>query len=162
LYSYLAQEGFFSYQKVAWVDIGWNGTLQHFLQRTFGHETDYPQVRGYYFALVPKLHGDFFAHNQAEGIIHDSRRCNDCERVVAECEEIFEQGARALHGSTIGYVQQAGRWEALLKPDHALDRQAELQANPYVEQLQVGIMQHWQAFQQVQQRTAYTSSELLP
>lgn len=163
LHEYLSQQGFFNYQRVAMVDIGWNGTLQHFLSKTFGTDEDYPEVLGFYFALVPKLHGDFYQHNQAEGIIHDSRRGNDCERVVAEFEEVFEQGARALHGSTIGYSQStSGEWLPVLKPDTAPDREAELRANPYVEQLQAGILCHWQQFQTVQQLTGVTSSDILP
>ncbi|WP_020561108.1 HAD family hydrolase [Thiofilum flexile] len=163
LQAYLKQEGFFDYQHVAMVDIGWNGTLQHFLTKTFEQEKHYPEVSGFYFALVPKLHNDFYQHNQAEGIIYDSRRSNACERVVAEFEEVFEQGARALHGSTIGYSQDAlGSWQPLLKADSAPDRAAEIRANPYVEQIQAGVLDYWQHFQKIQQLTGFTSHEILP
>lgn len=163
LQEYLTQQGFFNYKKVAMVDIGWNGTLQHFLTKTFGQNEDYPEVLGFYFALVPKLYADFHHSNQAEGIIYDSRRGNDCERVVTEFEEVFEQGARALHGSTIGYKQNTlGAWLPLLKEDHAPDRAAELNANPYIAQIQAGILHYWQQFQKIQQLNGFNSQAILP
>lgn len=163
LQEYLIQQGFFNYPKVAIVDIGWNGTLQHFLTKTFGQNEDYPEVLGLYFALVPKLYADFHHYNLAEGIIYDSRRGNDCERVVTEFEEVFEQGARALHGSTIGYKKNIlGEWLPLLKEDHAPDRAAELNANPYIEQIQAGILYYWQQFQKIQQLNGFNSQAILP
>lgn len=159
---YLEQIGFFANKRVALIDIGWNGTIQRFLKQAFGHRSDFPIVYGYYFAFVPKLYNDFGQDNYCEGIIHDARRCNPCERIPAEFEEIFEQGARAGEATTIGYQEVNGRIEPVLKPAYASDRQAELSANPSVARLQEGILQHWEHFKVVQQLTGYTSQQLLP
>lgn len=162
LEAYLQQIGFFSADSVALVDIGWNGTVQKFLKQTFGARADFPTAYGYYFAFVPKLYNDFGKNNFCEGIIHDSRRDNACERIPAEFEEIFEQGARAQGATTIAYQQFAEFVEPVFKADHAPDRQAELACNPMVAEMQRGVMQHWQHFREVQQLTGYNSHDLLP
>ncbi len=162
LEAYLQQVGFFDVASVSLVDIGWNGTVQKFLKQTFGARTDFPQVRGYYFAFVPKIYSDFGANNFCEGIIHDSRRDNACERIPAEFEEIFEQGARAQDATTVAYRQVGDRIEPVLKADYAPDRQAELACNAMVAEMQRGVLLHWQYFQKVQQLSGYRSADLLP
>lgn len=162
LQRYLEQVGFFSQQRVALVDIGWNGTVQKFLKQAFGQRADFPALHGYYFAFVPKLYADIGDNNICEGIVHDSRRGNACERIPAEFEEIFEQGARSHEATTIGYCEQDGRIVPVLKADDAPDRQAELACNPLVVQMQAGILHHWGHFRAVQALTGYSSQQLLP
>ena len=159
---YLEQVGFFAHQRVALVDIGWNGTVQKFLKQAFGHRYDFPLLNGYYFAFVPKMYSDFGANNVCEGIVHDSRRGNACERIPAEFEEIFEQGARSCEATTIGYRECEGHIEPVLKPDSAPDRQAELRCNASVARMQEGILCHWAHFRAVQQLIGYNSQQLLP
>ena len=159
---YLQQIGFFAQRKVAMVDIGWNGTIQRFLKEAFGHRSDFPVIHGYYFAFVPKMYSDFGADNFCEGILHDSRRGNACERIPAEFEEIFEQGARSWEGTTVGYQEVDGRIEPLLKAINTRDRQAELRSNPLVSRLQEGILHHWEHFRAIQTLTGYNSQQLLP
>ena len=159
---YLEQVGFFDHQRVALVDIGWNGTVQKFLKQAFGSRPDFPHVFGYYFAFVPKLYSDFGEHNVCEGIVHDSRRGNACERIPAEFEEIFEQGARSHEATTIGYREANGRIFPILKPDTMQDRRAELRCNPSVARMQEGIMCHWEHYRAVQRLTGYASQQLLP
>lgn len=162
LEQYLEQVGFFDHPQLALVDIGWNGTVQKFLKQAFGHRADFPIVNGYYFAFVPKMYNDFGKQNYCEGIIHDSRRDNACERIPAEFEEIFEQGARALEATTMGYIETAAGMEPVLKSSQAPDRLAEVACNRMVAAIQEGVMLHWQHFQAVQRLTDYKSSDLLP
>jgi predicted HAD superfamily hydrolase len=162
LLRYLEQVGFFKHKRVALVDIGWNGTVQKFLKQAFGQRAGFPVLNGYYFAFVPKLYQDFGENNICEGIVHDSRRGNACERIPAEFEEIFEQGARSWEATTIGYRDCDGHIEPVLKPDSFPDRQAELRCNASVARMQEGILCHWEHFRAVQQLTGYASQQLLP
>ena len=162
LAAYLEQVGFFGNESIALVDIGWNGTVQKFLKQAFGEREDFPRVHGYYFAFVPKMYNDFGANNFCEGIIHDSRRDNACERIPAEFEEIFEQCARAQAATTVGYQEVNGQIKPVLKSDDAPDRQAELACNPLVAQMQSGVLEHWRHFLAVQQLSGYDSLDLLP
>ncbi|WMP18706.1 HAD-IA family hydrolase [Thiothrix lacustris] len=162
LQRYLEQVGFFAHQRVALVDIGWNGTVQKFLKQAFGQREDFPLLHGYYFAFVPKMYANFGDDNVCEGIIHDSRRGNACERIPAEFEEIFEQGARSHEATTIAYREQDGRVVPVLKAANAPDRQAELACNIFVAQMQQGVAHHWEHFRAVQRLTGYSSQQLLP
>lgn len=162
LETYLEQVGFLGADSVALVDIGWNGTVQKFLKQAFGERADFPRVQGYYFAFVPKMYNDFGAQNFCEGIIHDSRRDNACERIPAEFEEIFEQGARAQGATTVAYQQVGDRVIPVFKSEQAPDRIAEVACNPMVAAMQDGVMLHLQHFLRVQQLTGYSSQELLP
>ncbi|TXH71452.1 MAG: haloacid dehalogenase [Thiothrix sp.] len=162
LEKYLEQEGFFQHQHLALVDIGWNGTVQKFLKQAFGQRADFPIINGYYFAFVPKMYHDFGRQNYCEGIIHDSRRDNACERIPAEFEEIFEQGARALEATTVAYQATSMGIEPVLKSPQAPDRLAEVACNRMVAAMQAGVMLHWEHFRVVQQLTDYKSSDLLP
>lgn len=162
LQRYLEQVGFFSHPRIALVDIGWNGTVQKFLKQAFGQRQDFPVLHGYYFAFVPKMYADFGDNNICEGIVHDSRRGNACERIPAEFEEIFEQGARSQEATTVGYREHNGIIEPVLKADTAPDRQAELACNILVTQMQQGILHHWEHFRVVQKLTGYDSHQLLP
>jgi FMN phosphatase YigB (HAD superfamily) len=159
---YLEQVGFFAQQRIALVDIGWNGTVQKFLKQAFGARPDFPHLFGYYFAFVPKLYADFGDNNICEGIVHDSRRGNACERIPAEFEEIFEQGARSPEATTVGYRDRDGRIEPILKHDGAADRQAELRCNASVARMQEGILCHWEHYRAAQQLTGYASQQILP
>lgn len=162
LQRYLQQVGFFGQQRVALIDIGWNGTVQKFLQQAFAERADFPRLQGFYFAFVPKLYADLADAEAYEGIVHDARRGNACERIPAEFEEIFEQGARSPEATTLGYCEMAGRIMPVLKADDAPDRQAELACNPLVAQLQAGVLQHWEHFRAVQPLLGYSSQQLLP
>ena len=136
--------------------------MQKFLKQAFGARPDFPHLFGYYFAFVPKLYADFGDNNVCEGIVHDSRRGNACERIPAEFEEIFEQGARSPEATTVGYQERNGRIEPILKHDSAADRQAELRCNASVARMQEGILCHWEHYRAVQQLTGYASQQLLP
>jgi predicted HAD superfamily hydrolase len=162
LEAYLEQIGFFAAKRVGFVDIGWNGTIQKFLKQTFGTREDFPVLYGYYFAFVPKLYNDFGENNFCEGLIHDSRRNNACERIPAEVEEIFEQGARSPDGTTLSYRWQDDKVVPVLKSDEASDRQAEIACNPWVAQIQQGVMEHFEHFQAMQKLTGYQSFEIMP
>ena len=161
LEKYLEQIEFFDCKTTAFVDIGWNGTIQKFLKQAFGYRKDFPILYGYYFAFVPKLYTDFGKDNYCEGIIHDSRRDNACERIPAEVEEIFEQAARSTEGTTLAYQWQGKQVVPVLKDDSAKDRQAEIQCNPWIHEMQQGILDHYKHYQAIQKLTGYRSQDVL-
>jgi hypothetical protein len=94
--------------------------------------------------------------------VHDSRRDNACERIPSEFEEVFEQGARALEATTVGYTETADDIEPVLKSPQAPDRLAEVACNRMVAAMQEGVMLHWEHFRAVQRLTDYKSHDLLP
>jgi predicted HAD superfamily hydrolase/glycosyltransferase involved in cell wall biosynthesis len=162
LKDYLEQEGFFQSQSAAFVDIGWNGTIQKFLVETFGNEPGFPRLHGYYYALGTDLHGEFNHGGSIEGLLMDTRHNNPCERAPSDFEELFEQGARALEATTLAYSRTAKGIEPVLKPDSAADRRNELACNPSVIAMQQGAQHYFQHFIAAQQLTGFGFQQLRP
>ncbi len=143
---YLEQLGFFNHDSIAFVDIGWNGTIQKYLKSAFGHRPDFPKMTGYYFAFVGKIHKEFGENNQVHGLLYDADRDPEALKTAAEFEELFEQGARSLEATTLGYVDDGGAISPLLKPDDSSDRVAEIQCNESIKQIHAGVLSGTQAF----------------
>ncbi len=164
LHDYLTQHGFFAHERVALVDIGWNATIQRYLERNFApSKTRYPQVFGYYFALSHGIHAEPIQFGQATGLFCDTLHGSPWERSPLDFEELFEQGARALHATITSYHRgEDGRVEPVFKSDDAPDRQAELVANPAIAALQAGVLCCWIHFQVVQQLAGYPFAALKP
>jgi glycosyltransferase involved in cell wall biosynthesis/FMN phosphatase YigB (HAD superfamily) len=163
LEAYFEQQGFFDAQRVAFVDIGWNGTIQHFLAESFGERPDYPDVAGYYFALVNSFHAPGDRCGITDGLMLDGKRNNPCERAAVDFEELFEQGARALEATTLGYARdEGGRVLPILKDDSAPDRIAELQCNPSIQAMQEGMLLHLEHFHAAHSLTGFDFAALRP
>lgn len=156
--------GFFAARRVALVDIGWNATIQRFLEDAFAGKADaaYPQVDGYYFAFMNGMHQGALAHGGIDGLMLDVRRAEPQERAASDFEELFEQGARALHATTIGYRRTADGVEPVLKDDAAPDRQAELRCNPHIEALQQGVMLCFEHYLAAQRLTGFGFDAVRP
>lgn len=162
LKGYFDQQGFFAHARVALVDIGWNATIQRFLERAFAGEGAYPWVDGYYFAYVHAIHQDELDRGAIHGLMFDRRRGNMHERSPLDFEELFEQAARAPHGTTLGYTEQGGKIHPIFKPDDAPDRQAEIRCNPHIAAIQEGVLLCWEHMVAVQSLAGYGFDDLKP
>ncbi|CAK0759822.1 HAD superfamily hydrolase (TIGR01549 family) [Gammaproteobacteria bacterium] len=161
---YLAQHGFFSAQRVGLVDIGWNGSSQRYFQDAYGEREDYPHVFGLYLGWMHGIRHSFDPErNTLFGLMYDVRRKNWLEDGVSRFEELFEEGARALHATTLGYVRNAdGRVEPVLKDDAAPDRRAELLMNPQIEAFRAGTMGFAGRFVHAMRLTGYDFEDIRP
>jgi hypothetical protein len=130
---YLAQEGVLAAARPALVDIGWSGTIQHNLRRA-GVTVD-----GIYFALKGDPPGGEGA-DRKEGVVADFRRDRGLPASAPfHFLELFEQAARADHGTAVALVEENGAIVPLLKEDGP-DREAERRAQPAIAELQRGIL----------------------
>jgi predicted HAD superfamily hydrolase/glycosyltransferase involved in cell wall biosynthesis len=159
---YLEQLGFFSHKRVAFVDIGWNGTIQKYLKSAFGHRDDFPKMSGYYFAFVGKIHQEFGQDNRVHGLLYDANTDPEAFKTAAEFEELFEQGARSLEATTLGYADDNGTITPILKQDDIADRIAEIQCNESIKQLHTGVVSSTQAFIKAHRLTGLTFDQLRP
>jgi predicted HAD superfamily hydrolase/glycosyltransferase involved in cell wall biosynthesis len=163
LENYLEQLGFFRCERAALVDIGWNGTIQKFLGQAFALREDLPDIRGYYFAFVGKMHDTSAQSDTIEGLLTDARHNNPCENIPGEFEELFEQGARALEATTLGYRRMDdGTIIPILKADDSPDRQEERLCNPMIAAMHQGALAHLPHFHAAQQLTGYRFAQLKP
>lgn len=162
LRQYFEQQGFFASDRLALVDIGWNATIQRYLEKAFAGEGRFPRVEGYYFAYVHAIHQDELAHGAIHGLIFDRRHGNAQERAALDFEELFEQAARAPHGTTVDYRLVGGRVEPVFKDDTAPDRRAEMACNPSILALQEGVMLCWEHMLAAQALTGAGFAALKP
>lgn len=162
LHTYFDQQGFFASARVGLVDIGWNATIQRFLENGFAASGPYPWVDGYYFAYVHAIHQDDLARGAIHGLMFDRRRGNPHERAPLDFEELFEQAARAPHGTTLGYTEEDGAVQPVFKGDDAPDRQAEVRCNSLIASLQEGVLLCWEHMLAAQSLTGYGFESLKP
>ncbi|MBS0484646.1 MAG: HAD family hydrolase [Proteobacteria bacterium] len=165
LHRYLQQEHFFSDDKIAIADIGWNGTTQKFLQEAFGQEKNYPHVLGLYFGFIGGRQYRFDPQkNTLRGILCDERHKARPGNIFSRFEEIFEEGARALHPTTIGYriAEDSGRIVPVFKPQSDHDRQAELSVNAHIAGFHAGVLAFAAEFARVIALTGYSLNDIKP
>lgn len=159
---YLKQEGFFGNRRVALVDIGWNGTIQNALQDAFGDEADSPETLGLYLSYNDGFHYGLDPE-EAVGILFDKRTHHYSQNVFALFEELFENAARAPHGTTIGYRERPdGRIDPILRPDDAPDRQAEREIEQWTDELQHGVLDFADAFCRAVRLTGFCFADIKP
>lgn len=162
LHDYFAGLGFFAAERVALVDIGWNATIQHFLEQAFAGEGAYPCVDGYYFAFMNGIHQGGLQHGEIEGLLLDRRRGEPQERAPGDFVELFEQGGRALHATTIGYRREGDAVVPVLKSDEMPDRIEELRCNPAIAAMQEGVLLCCEHFIAAHQLTGFGFEALKP
>jgi len=165
LEEYLTQIGFFSNSRVALVDIGWNATIQKFLQDAFIERADYPYVYGFYLGFRNgMMHRFDETKNTIIGVLYDERLNNPAEKIMNRFEEIFEEGARALHPTTIGYKKniETGVLEPIFKDDLATDRITEISFNGKIEELHRGVLDFSEEFIRAADLTGYNFQDIKP
>lgn len=164
LKDYLTQIGFFSYDRVAFIDIGWNGTIQKFIQDTFVDIPEYPHLYGYYLGFRNGIGHVFDEHkNTIKGVMYDDSGSSPIDRIFMEFEELFEGGARALHPTTVGYRKNpaTGMVEPVFKAGTP-DRTAELVDSEKIKSIKRGAMDFCAEFKRVTALTGYRFSEIKP
>ncbi len=165
LEAYLTQCGFWGRnRKVALVDVGWEGTVQFNLINAFGQRHDFPQLFGFYLGRRKGLNLLDYSPSFAEGLLYDYRNYSIAERLPLEFLEIFEEAARAPHGTSMGY-----RWaevndtiRPILKQPGQADRDREIQNNPQLAVLQQGILDFAERYLEVVRWTGYSSQQIKP
>lgn len=163
LREYLKQQGFFGDVPIALVDIGWSGTIQNALKEAFKDEMEFPPTVGYYMSFNAGLKYDF-GPGEVKGVLYDKFSSPPDHNVFALFEELFENGARASHGTTTGYRKDAatGRVEPVLRKDDAPDRVAERAFETHVQALQKGVLEFADGFVKAARLTGYRFDEIKP
>ena len=165
LESYLNQVGFFGAEKVAFIDIGWNATIQKFIQDAFIEKDNYPHVFGFYLGFRNGIKHNFdWVKNTIIGILYDERSCNPVECVMSRFEEVFEEGARALHPTTIGYRvnEETHTIEPIFKDGNARDRTIEIQHDGMIDTMQKGVFDFSKEFLRAIRITGYSFEDIKP
>jgi predicted HAD superfamily hydrolase len=165
LEAYLTQCRFWGRnRKVALVDVGWEGTIQFNLINAFGQRQDFPQLFGFYLGRRRGLNLLDYSPSFAEGLLYDYRNYSIGERLPLEFLEIFEEAARAPHGTAMGYRLAEGNdtIRPILKQPGQADRDREIENNPQLAVLQQGILDFAERYLEVVRWTGYGSQQIKP
>ncbi|KWT91072.1 HAD-IA family hydrolase [Candidatus Magnetominusculus xianensis] len=162
---YLNQLNFFGSDKTAFVDIGWSASIQKFLQDTFMPREDYPHVYGLYFGFSNLGQYTFDeTKNTITGVLLDQRRGSAIEQIFARFEELFEEGARSLQPTTVGYKinPQTGMAEPVFKDEKEHDRAVELLNNDMIQAMKDGAIDFSREFLRSILLTGCTFDDIKP
>jgi predicted HAD superfamily hydrolase len=165
LEEYLTQIGFFNAESVAFIDIGWNATIQKFIQDSFMEREDYPHVYGLYLGFRKGMKHHFNkSKNTIIGILYDDRLNNPTEKIINRFEEVFEEGARAFHPTTMGYKKnlETGVLEPVFKEETAPDRISEVSFYEKINKLQRGVLDFSQEYIRALELTNYSFEDIKP
>jgi hypothetical protein len=139
---YLRQEGFFDFDRVGLVDIGWGATIQDQLRDCIMNEPDCPTIVGYYFGGNTSMYERRTPDNWMDPV---TASVFTADHVLALGNAatfsfigLMEEAARAPHGTCVGYDRQGDGVIPVLRPDAA--RQAEILAEPILSRLQEGAI----------------------
>ncbi|MBF0591365.1 MAG: HAD-IA family hydrolase [Nitrospirae bacterium] len=165
LWRYLRQIGFFNGESVAFVDIGWNATIQKFIQDAFSKRKDYPHVYGIYLGFCDGIKHVFdHEKNTILGILYDQRNNNPAEHIFSRFEELFEEGARALHPTTVGYYEDPDSKvvNPIFKQESSTDRAEEVLFNQKIQDIKTGAIDFTRQFVDVASLTGYSLEDIKP
>ena len=143
--------------------MGWEGSIQFNLINAFGQRQDFPQLFGFYLGRRRGRYLLEYAPSFAEGLLYDYRNYSINERLPLEFLEIYEEAARAPHGTALGY-----RWAGnntirpMLKQPGQADRDCEIRDNPQLAVMQQGILDFAGRYLEVIRATGYGSQQIKP
>lgn len=103
--AYLNSEGFYSWEEVALVDVGWHGTIQECLEKYLSYGGSSPGVHGYYLGVD---YNSSCIYSNKTGLLYDFRLPTVDGVCLTFFRLAFEFSLRAGHGTTTGYEYEAG------------------------------------------------------
>lgn len=138
--SYLESEGFFDHPDVALVDIGWLGTIQHYLHQAVSHRESRPNIHGFMLAATRMVPYPGSARNRFDGLVFDQHEFSLATSYVLTIKDVLEEICRAPHPGVIGY--EAGDDGVRPRFRDASDKSArsELEQSEYYAPMHEGIL----------------------
>ena len=94
------------YGNVALVDIGWNGTMQYYLEDIVPNETT---INGYYYAINKDNKYAEYRNLKREGYLFDAKQLSDYQSTIQLSIGIFETMFLSFEGSTLAYKEEENK-----------------------------------------------------
>ncbi|MBF0202895.1 MAG: HAD hydrolase-like protein [Desulfamplus sp.] len=166
LQQYLSQIGYFDYNKIALIDIGWNGSIQYYISKAFKNVPNIvlPETWGLYFGYVNGIPYGFSNKDHIEGVMFDARDQHANNKLCDHFEEVFEESTRSTDATVTGYKYTNDHAHVLpvFKRSVKPDRKAEINSNPSIIEMQEGILEFTGQFIDALNITAYTAGDIKP
>ncbi|MFC1882014.1 HAD family hydrolase [Thermodesulfobacteriota bacterium] len=151
LYDYLKQFNFWDYSNIAFVDVGWTGTIQESLALAFADKSEWPLINGYYLGLLDrsKARRHDTKKSNFSGIFYDYRYSEN-RTGIDRFTELLENATRAPHATTIGYKRgNNGKVLPILSATSTASYNAEQLDRYLVASLQAGILDYAETYSQM-------------
>lgn len=171
LAEYLRSIGFFGASRtVALVDVGWQGTIVEQITRLYGNDRDFPRLRAWCFGVRCGLYKaektDTRRNRPVElelrGLIFDGRTDPIMQAAAEQCLPLWEEAARAPHGTTLEYRQTPGGIVPVFADCRCKGRAEEIQSEPALAAVQRGILEFADVYADLVSRLNYSAEEMLP
>ena len=155
--SYLASEGFFDYQDVGLVDIGWLGTIHNNFFKALSHRLQKPGIHGFLMCATRHIEYQNTRDRYFEGLIYDRHRFEVGGSLVQYIKDIMEELCRAPHTSLVAYHPEDSEqgFELEFRPDDDESAQAENIQSEYYQPVQNGILDALSAYAKAQAVLGY-------
>lgn len=101
LHAYFKQKGLLDCKKVAFVDIGWHGSLQRSLKKLLALMGAEPEIKGYYLGTFPPAQDIVRQGHPMSAYLCEQGEPDSLYQFIQQCVEIFELIHGAPHGSVI-------------------------------------------------------------
>ena len=141
LEKYLELEGFFDHKDIALVDIGWLGTIQHYLNQAISAREDRPNIHGFLLAATRMVPYSNNEESHYVGLVFDQHQLNLATSYILTIKDILEEICRAPHPSVIGYENKVEQAKPVLRTKQDDAAKSEAEQSEYYEPLQRGILQ---------------------
>ncbi len=157
---YLEQQRVFRCRRIAFVDIGWKGSMQDNVAWAFCDDPSFPDVHGMYLGLVdtglPAPPRSF-----KEGFLAETRRHAFEDLDFFRNTAILEMVTTADHGTTVGYRPGRGDPSRVVPIlwHHPLERD---NAARFFVRAQAAIFDHARRFAQIWPAVPFDATELRP
>jgi hypothetical protein len=98
------------------------------------------------------------------GMLYDDRLNDPTEKIINRFEEIFEEGARAFHPTTLGYKKniETGILAPVFKEETEPDRISEVSFDEKIDKLRKGVLDFSQEFIRALELTNYSFEDIKP
>ncbi len=162
--SYLSSEGFFDYQEVGLVDIGWLGTIHNNFFQALSHRLETPRIHGFLMCATRHIEYKNTRDRYFEGLVYDRHRFEVGGSLVQYIKDIMEEICRAPHTSLVAYhpADNDQGFELEFRSDDDESAQAEHIQSDYYQPVQNGILDAVSAYAKAQTVLGYGCAEVKP
>lgn len=137
--AYLESEGFFDHTDIALVDIGWLGTIQHYLHQALSHRERRPNIHGFMLAATRMVPYPDSARNRFDGLVFDQYEFSLATSYVLTIKDVLEEICRAPHPGVIGYEATDDGVRPRLRDESDQSARSEMQQSDYYAPMHEGI-----------------------
>lgn len=162
LQKYLENEGFFDYQDIALVDVGWTGSIQRLLYEAVAHRDDKPRFHGFLFGAGRGISFPTLPDNYIEGVMYDRDKFDFANSTIMYNREFFEEAFRAPHPGLIGYRLSGKDVELIFRDDNDAYGAAEKKQSDHFMDLKQGIFDAAPRFAVASAILGFTFDEMKP